>query len=152
MISRNLPVSSRILKKRLFFWQILCLPGLYTSPPKTCAPRAWFEQGRRSIQTAFATPFQRGSRLSQHAVQAEIIWPSNWADPLSADSGRMGHRPWKGRAQYYVSLSTQCRVPKFLAHHLHWRRKKKSSGCTLRRRTALFRQSSSMCTCRDPMV
>ena len=28
-----------------------------------------------------ATPFQRGSRLSQHAVQAEIIWPSNWADP-----------------------------------------------------------------------
>ena len=61
MISRNLPVSSRILKKRLFFWQILCLPGLYTSPPKTCAPRAWFEQGRRSIQTALRRHFNEAA-------------------------------------------------------------------------------------------
>ena len=60
---------------------ILRLPDLYTSPPKTCAPRAWFEQGRRSIQTALRRHFNEAADSVTMLRRQKIVWPSNWADP-----------------------------------------------------------------------
>ena len=88
-----------------------------------------------------ATPFQRGSRLSQHAVQAEIIWPSNWADPSPTQVvWAIVHERLGRNITFHFQPSG---VPKFLARHLHWRRKKKSSGCTLREEPRCFAKAQA---------
>ena len=155
MISRNLPVFSRnhmpcwentgYFEKTSFF---LANPApsrfvYFTAKNLRSQSLVWTRQ--KVDPNGLATPFQRGSRLSQPAGRndlTELSWP------LSAEVVWVIVHERVGRnITFHFQPSG---VPKFLARHLT--AKKEIERMHASGRTAVFRQSSSMCTCRDPMV
>ena len=113
MISRNLPVFSRnhmpcwentgYFEKNVFFSSKSCaFPVCILHRQKLALP----ELGLNKAEGRSKRPCDAISTRQPAQSTCRQKW-SDRAELTPLRRGRVGHRPWKGRAQYYVSLSTQ---------------------------------------------